>query len=143
MGAATVMNASQYDLPKNVVGILADCGFHSSKEIICKTIKDMKLPVKIFYPFVKLAAKIYGRFSLEEVSPIESIKKCKVPIIFIHGKSDDFVPFYMSEKMYEACNCDKSLVLIDNAGHGISYLVDPELYVKELEKFFNEKVFNK
>ena len=45
--------------------------------------------------------------------------------------------------MYEACNCDKSLVLIDNAGHGISYLVDPELYVKELEKFFNEKVFNK
>ena len=87
MGAATVVNVSSFDLPKNVVGILADCGFHDSKEIISKTIKDMKLPVKLFYPFVKMAAKIFAHFNLEEITPIESIKKCKLPIIFIHGRN--------------------------------------------------------
>ena len=81
MGAATVMNASSYDLPKNVVGILADCGYDSAKNIIINTIKNMKLPPKIFYPFVKLGARLYGRFNLEEISPVEAIKHCKLPIL--------------------------------------------------------------
>ena len=136
MGAATVMNASALDLPENVVGILADCGYNKSKDIIKKCIKDMHLPANILYPFVKLGAKIYGRFNLEETDPIESIKKCKLPIIFIHGDKDDFVPHNMSLKLYEACNSVKHMVSIKNAGHGISYLADPDLYVEELNKFF-------
>ena len=136
MGAATVMNASALDLPENVVGILADCGYNRSKDIIKKCIKDMHLPANILYPFVKLGAKIYGRFNLEETDPIESIKKCKLPIIFIHGDKDDFVPHNMSLKLYEACNSLKHMVSIKNAGHGISYLADPDLYVEDLNNFF-------
>ena len=137
MGAATVMNASFYDLPKNVVGILADCGYDSAKDIIINTIKNMKLPPKIFYPFVKLGARLYGRFNLEEISPIEAIQKCKLPIMFIHGDTDDFVPSYMSQNVYDACNSTKKIVFIKNAGHGIAYLVEPKQYIDELEDFFS------
>ena len=136
MGAATVAIASGYDLPKNVIGILADCGYHSQKEIIKLFIKNMKLPLTICYPFVKLGALLYGRFRLEKVLPIEQVKKAKVPIIFIHGESDDFVPCYMSKKMYDACTTIKKLVTIPNAGHGISCLENPDKYVDELNKFF-------
>lgn len=137
MGAATVMNASALDLPKNVVGILADCGYNKSKDIIKKCIKDMHLPPNILFPFLKLGAKIYGRFNLEETDPIESVKKCKLPIIFIHGDKDTFVPHHMSLKLYEACKSTKKhMVSIKNAGHGISYLADPDEYVKELNEFF-------
>ena len=63
MGAATAMMTSGCDdLPPNIVGIIADCGYTSAKDIIKKVISDMKLPADILYPFAKLGAKLYGRF---------------------------------------------------------------------------------
>lgn len=136
MGAATVLMASSMDLPKNVLGVLADCGYNKASDIIKKVIKDMKLPAKLFYPFVKAGAKIFGKFNLEEYSPYEAVQKSKVPIIFIHGGNDDYVPCEMSKKLYEACVSKKTFVTIDNAGHGVSYIIDPEKYVYELNSFF-------
>ena len=136
MGAATVMNASSMDLPSNVIGILADCGYNKPEDIIKKCVKDMKLPPNLCYPFIKLGARIFGKFNLDEANPIDSIKKCKLPVIFIHGDKDDFVPHYMSVKLYEACNSKKQFVSIKNAAHGISYLADPVTYIEELNKFF-------
>ena len=95
MGAATVIMASELDLPKNVIGALADCSYTSPKEIIKNTSRWMKLPTFIFYPFVYLGAKIFGKFNLEEASPIEAIKNSKIPIIIFHGTTDKLVPLYM------------------------------------------------
>ncbi|MBO5440730.1 MAG: alpha/beta hydrolase [Clostridia bacterium] len=135
MGAATVLMASGKELPKNVVCILADCGYSTPREIIMKTIKEMKLPPKIMYPFVKLGAKIFGHFNLDEYSPIEAVKNSKTPTIFIHGTNDDFVPYSMSEKMYEECTAKKSLVPIEDAGHGLAYPVNKEKYLQALQDF--------
>jgi pimeloyl-ACP methyl ester carboxylesterase len=135
MGAATVLMASNMELPQNVIGILADCGYSSPKEIIMKCTKDLKLPAKPLYPFIKLGARLFGHFNIDEASPIESVKKTKLPIIFYHGATDDFVPCYMSEKLYEACVTPKKLVIIDNCGHGLAYLVDKDKYINELKDF--------
>ena len=86
----------------------------------------MKLPVGPAYFFARMGAKIYGGFDVEETSPMEALKKAKVPVLFIHGVADDFVPCYMTHTNYEACASDKSLVLVENAGHGMSYYVDME-----------------
>lgn len=136
MGAATVCMASGLDLPKNVIGILADCGYDSPKKIIKKVIRQLHLPPFIFYPFVKLGAKIFGKFNLEETSPEKQIKNSKVPIIFIHGESDDFVPCEMSSNLFNICPTTKKLVTIPKAGHGLCYLVDSELYINSLKEFF-------
>lgn len=136
MGAATVMMAGGEDLPPNVIGILADCGYSSAKDIMYEVIRKMKLPPKLCYPFVKLAAKLFAGFDLEETSPVEALKRCKVPVIFFHGQSDDFVPCYMSEICFNACASRKKLVTIPNAGHGLSYAVEPDRYVSELYDFF-------
>lgn len=143
MGAATVMMASSMDLPKNVIGTLADCGYSSPKDIIKKVIKQIHLPTFIFYPLIKLGAKLFGKFNLEEYSPYESVQKSKVPIIFIHGSIDNFVPCYMSEKLYKVCNTRKELVIIPEAGHGLAYLVEPEMYLTALENFFKQEVTNR
>ena len=136
MGAATVLLASSMDLPKNVIGILADCGYDKASNMIKKVIKEMKLPANFFYPLVKLGAKIFGHFNLEETSPYESVQNSKVPIIFIHGDNDSFVPYYMSDNLYNVCSSKKKLVKISNADHGVSYLVDPDTYITELNNFF-------
>ena len=137
MGAATVMLAASKDLPENVIGVLADCGYTSTRAIIQKVIRDMKLPAKPIYPFVRLGARLFGGFDPDADSPIESMKKCKLPVIFFHGDTDDFVPCYMSEENFAACASEKKrLAIIRGAGHGLCFPVDPEAYLKELKAFF-------
>ena len=138
MGASTVLTAAGNDLPDNVVYVLADCGYSSAKAIIKKVIRMMKLPPNLAYPFVKLGAGIYGHFDLEETSPIEAMAKCKVPVIFFHGDQDDFVPCEMSVENYEACIAKKRLVVVPGAGHGLSYMIEPERYLEELREFSSE-----
>ncbi len=136
MGAATVMMAAAKPLPKSVVGVLADCGYTSAKEIICKVVsEDMKLPPRLLYPLIKLSAKWFGRFDLEEQPPIEVMKSCKLPIIFFHGDTDAYVPCEMSVQNYEACTAEKRLVIVPGAGHGLSYMLDGEGYLQALREF--------
>ena len=135
MGAATVMMAAGEDLPENVVCVLADCGYSSAKEIIKKVMRRMNLPAELLYPFVRLGARIYGGFDLEENPPIEAMKRCKVPVIFIHGDTDNFVPFEMSRELFDALDGPKSLVAIPGAGHGLAYPANKELYLSSLIDF--------
>ncbi len=137
MGASTVLMASGKPLPDNVVGVLADCGYNSPKDIIKKVIKDMGIPVNLGYFFVKIGARIFGHFDLEETSPQEALKKCTVPVIFFHGENDDYVPCEMSKINFDACNSRKMLITVPDAGHGLSYPIAPERYLTALREFFN------
>lgn len=144
MGAATVMMAAGEDLPENVVCVMADCGYSSAKEIICKVVKEMHLPYKLLYPFIRLGGKICGGFDIEETSPIEAVSKSRTPIVFIHGDKDDFVPHEMSVACFNACSSKKKMVTIEGAGHGLAYPQNPEKYVNSLADFEKEaNIFNK
>lgn len=142
MGAATVLMTADLGIPANVRGIMADCPYSTPKEILQEVMKQMKFPVAVTYTAVKLGAKMFGGFDLEEHSPIEAMKNCSIPILFIHGDADYFVPCEMSRKCYEACSSEKKLVLVKDAAHGMSYCVDGELYEKEITEFL-EKVLKK
>ena len=137
MGASTVLMAAGQELPKNVVAVLADCGYTSAEEIMKIVIRQMNLPPNLSYPFVKLGARIFGHFDLEAANATTAVKCCKVPVIFAHGETDDFVPCYMSKVNYDACPTHKKLVTIPGAGHGLCYLVDPEGYIAQLKEFFD------
>ena len=136
MGAATVMMTSAMDLPVNVVGTVADCGYTSAKDIIKKVIREMHLPDNLLYPFVRLGARLFGGFDPDENSPIASMPNCRVPVIFFHGDTDAFVPQSMSEENFAACTAPKHLVITSGAGHGLCFPVDVDTYVREIETFF-------
>ena len=139
MGAATVLLASGEDLPANVRGVLADCPYTSAKEIIKKVITDMKLPASLLYPFVRLGARIFGGFDPDKASPIDAVKRAKVPVILYHGESDTFVPCEMSRQLFEACaSPKKKLITVKDADHGLAYSADKERYIKILNEFIDE-----
>lgn len=137
MGAATVMMAASEPLPDNVKCILADCGYSSPKAIIMRVVEKEGLPPKLAYPFLRLGAKLFGHFDLEQTSPEEAMKKCTVPVIFFHGGDDDFVPCEMSRSNFEACIAPKTLCIIPGAGHCLGYLVDKQGYLDTLNKFYD------
>ncbi|MBQ0084427.1 MAG: alpha/beta hydrolase [Clostridiales bacterium] len=135
MGAATVLMASELELPENVVGIIADSGYSSAEAIIKKVIGDMKLPVKLAYPFAYIGAKIFGRFNLRERTVTDAVKNCKIPVMIVHGADDRFVPCEMCKEIYEACTAPKILLTVKEAGHGLSFLIDNNAYNQKLDEF--------
>lgn len=136
MGAATVLMASSMNLPKTVVGVVADCGYTTPKDIIKLTVKKMGLPPAFFYPLIKLGAKIYGKFNVEEFSPLEAMKNTRLPVLFIHGDEDTFVPTKMSYTNYDACVTKKQILIVKDASHGMSYPVNQDAYIKAINDFY-------
>ena len=138
MGAATVVLAAAEELPDNVKCVLADCGFTSAEEMIKKVIAGMKLPVKLVYPFVWLGARIFGNFNLSLARPLDALEKCRLPILFIHGTKDAYVPYEMSQKMHKHYHGKKGLTLIQGAPHGLAYPVDKTGYIQAVKDFEKE-----
>jgi len=136
MGAATAIMATQLDLPKNVLGVLADCGYDSIQDIIKKFIKQLKLSPNFFYPFLKLGAMLYGGFNLNKTNPLKAIKQSKIPVIIFHGTNDTYVPVQMAYNLYDACPTTKDLVIMQDSDHGVCFLDYPDLYLQKAKAFF-------
>lgn len=139
MGATTVLLAAGYSLPENVIGIIADCGFTSPVDII-KIVakKSFKINASFFIPILNLCCLIFGGFSLYKSNTRDTVKNTDLPILFVHGKADNFVPCEMSQTAYDNCNKNCKILLVENAGHGLSFLVDTENVKRELENFIKK-----
>ena len=138
MGAATVLMASALPLPKSVKGILADCPYDVPRDIIALTAAKAGAPAGLMWPFLSLAALLFGGFCFGKVSAHEAVKHTPVPILIIHGEDDRFVPAYMSEPM-AAANPDRvARFTFPHAGHGMSYLVDTPRYQAITKAFIED-----
>lgn len=128
MGAATVLMASELELPENVVAIMADCPYSSPSDIIRKVSVDMRYPAKLSYPFIWLGGLVFGGFKLTDSAAVQAVRNAKIPILLIHGEDDLFVPCDMSREIFKACASRAELHTFPGAGHGLSYMVDPMRY---------------
>ena len=135
MGGATVLMASELDLPKNVKAIVADCPYAVAEDIILHVGAKLHYPPKLVRPFLHLGACLYGRFNLKETDALRAVRNAKVPILIIHGESDNFVPGYMSEAIQLANPELVTRLTIPGADHGISYLVDTQKYTETVRDF--------
>lgn len=136
MGAATVLMASGDPLPDNVRAIIEDSGYTSVWDIFASEAKvRFGLPTFPILDAFELVANIRAKYDIRQASAIEQVRKATVPILFIHGDADDFVPKYMCDALYEAANCKKDKLIIQNAGHTESKNKEPETYYNRLFEF--------
>lgn len=140
MGGATVMMVSGENLPPQVKGIVEDCGYTSVWDIFSDELRYLfGLPEFPILYVADLVAQVRAGYEFKEASALEQVKKSQVPMLFIHGTEDNFVRSDMAPILYEACPTEKSLLLIEGAGHGNAYLMDPEQYFKTVFTFLEEK----
>lgn len=128
MGAATVVMATQLELPPSVACVLADCPYSSPREIISKVTQDLKYPAWLAYPMLWLGAFLFGGFDINCASACEAAAHSELPILLLHGEDDRFVPCDMSRKIHSSSNGCTQLATFPNAGHGLSYMIDPIRY---------------
>lgn len=138
MGAATLMMASGEVLPKQVVALVEDCGYTSAYEMFANQLDErFGLPEIPFLPVAALIGQMRAGFDFNDASAIKQLEKATLPILFIHGGADDYVPTRMGNELYEAYQGEKELLIIDGAGHGSSADIDPEQYYTTVFKFID------
>ena len=139
MGGATVLMASGLDLPCQVKGIVSDCGFTSPKEVFTHVLNHMyHLPAFPAIQGADLINKRLAGYGMDECNAKYEVQKAKVPILFIHGSSDTFVPVSMCHEIYENCASPKRKLIVEGAAHAESYYKDMADYEKVLTEFDGE-----
>lgn len=140
MGATTVLMA--LGLPfvqEHVNAVIADCAFTSAEEIFAHVMKkNYHVPS---FPFMEIGG-VYSQFlagyKFDDYSTVEALRDNKVPVLFIHGGKDKFVPTWMTDKNYKAATCKKRLLIVDEGGHGSSLFEDQETYERTEKEFLEE-----
>ncbi len=140
MGASAVLMASAHELPSEVKGIIADCGFHSMKQ----QLSDMAREwfhfhwIGLLLLRVDFFCRLFAGFKIKEADTTAALKENKRPILFFHGEDDTYVSPVNTELNFELCQAHAEKVIVPGARHLCSSYEAPELYKRKLMEFFRE-----
>ncbi len=141
MGAVAVMLATGEALPSQVKAAVADCGFTSCWEQYANVIKYYtKLPPFPLLNAVNAASILHRNFNIRKNVPIDAVSRSVTPTVFLHGTADAFVPFWMMDRLYDACSAPKAKQAIEGADHAQAVYKDPVLYWKTVDGFLKDKI---
>ena len=139
MGASTVLMTGGFELPDNVKGIMADCGFTSAHAIWKHVVEDStRFSYNSREKVVDNLCRKKINIGTQHYSTIDSMKECKIPVLFVHGTDDTFVPIEMTYENYMVCNAPKRLFVVPGAAHAMSYIIDKAGYEKTVTEFWCE-----
>ena len=141
MGASVAMMSSNLGLPKSVRGIIDDCGFTSTMEMIdmnCKSHLPDYIPTRMFDFFVEMGTSVWGHFCISKADACKAVSQTDIPILIIHGDRDTQAPLSMAYRLYDSCSSEKQLYVVHGANHAESYRKDPEGYENVIAQFVEE-----
>jgi fermentation-respiration switch protein FrsA (DUF1100 family) len=66
---------------------------------------------------------------------IDKIKNVNCPVLVIHGKADEVIPFWHGQQLWAAANEPKQALWVEDAGHNDLMWVAGEQYAQALQNF--------
>ena len=141
MGAATTMCVSGETTIPAVKCFVEDCGYTSVWDEFAAQMKvQFGLPeFPIMYSTSALCKLKFG-WSFGEASPLEQVRKCRKPMLFIHGDKDDYVPTRMVYPLYKAKPAPKELAVFHGVEHAQSYYEHPIEYERIIRRFVSRYI---
>lgn len=139
MGATTVLMATGLELPSNVHGIIADCGFTSPYEISKHIVENnLHLSFGLRGEVADALCRKKIQVGTKECSAVDALRENRIPVLFIHGADDRFVPVDMTFENFKACAGPKELLVIPGADHAMSYYADRQRYEAAVRTFWEQ-----
>ena len=139
MGAATVMNSLDKNLPNNIKAFVEDSGYVDLKEEFTQQLKKLfSLPSFPVIPAASVVTKIRAGYFLADVDASEGLRKTKLPGLVLHGEEDGFVPVENAKKAYELLNSKKEIKIFAGEKHVKAERDYREEYWQTIFKFMDE-----
>ncbi|MBU0935035.1 MAG: lysophospholipase [Spirochaetes bacterium] len=143
MGAATVLQHAAIDA--RVQAVIADCPFASADRELDHQLSRYHIPAFLRTLIIRgtdLLVRTLDGYSMFEASPQNAIMQTAVPILFIHGSEDRYVPWKFSVEMYEQRRsfAPTQLLLVPEARHARSRHSDQDLYDRTVRAFVDSVV---
>ena len=91
---------------------------------------SMVKAAKIYYPYLPVKFLLKDKYESEK-----KIKNIKTPVLIMHGKKDNIVPFYMGKKLFEIANKPKKFLQIEEDDHMLSF---NDSLLLEIKNFINK-----
>ncbi len=136
LGGATVLMLSNQELPKNVKAIVSDCSYATmTEEFKYLAGYAMNLPAFPIMQFTEIYFKRYAGCDFRTKSPLKSVREAKLPILFIHGEADRFIPKEQCQELYDACTSEKEILYVPEAGHVGAYVQGKDMYFNTVFNF--------
>lgn len=137
MGASVVLLHAAID--SRIKFVIADCPYESVKEQFKHRLKvEYKLRAFPILNMASIFTKIKTKAFLEDIAPLSIIDKVQIPVFFIHGDSDNYIPYSHSIKLYNKKNGVKMLYIAKGAEHAKSYSVDKGEYENKVNEFLEK-----
>lgn len=136
MGGTAVCCVAGEEPPSNVESIISDSAFARADKQIEFVMKKKKLNFKLLRIHLFDYVKRSQDFDVSQVDAVKQVKKTQIPILFIHGKDDDYVPVEDALVLYNATPQNlKDKFIVENAKHAMAYAVTGNLYEKKISDF--------
>lgn len=133
MGAAVVMLTACGEDTQGVACAIEDCGFTSLADKTEDLLRNRMPAVPAFARRMvfkhgdRLCERRAG-YGMRQAAPIDHLPQCRVPMLFIHGQEDAFVPFWMGQALYDAHPGPKEKLFVEGAAHAEALAVAPQDY---------------
>lgn len=137
MGAATVGLVSGMDIPRNIKGVVMDCGF-SSAWIVLKHMMKVNAKFLPLFPtmhIVNFFCKRLANYDLKETTTLDAVRRAKVPFLFFHGTADNTVVVQMGRDLYDAVQTEKEIHIYEGLEHVGSYYFKQKEYEEAFKNF--------
>ena len=138
MGAASILQSADLELDPAVCGIIADCGFSSTNEVFRNLVGGLyNLPATPFVDIFEAVNRMTAGYGFSDADSVRSMEKSRLPLAYICGDCDRYVPLDMAMRIYNACVQDKVLLIAKGAGHAASFMTENEKYKNLITEFIN------
>ena len=138
MGAASILQSADLELDPAVCGIIADCGFSSTNEVFRNLVGGLyHLPATPFVDIFEAVNRMTAGYGFTDADSVRSMEKSRLPLAYICGDCDRYVPLDMAMRIYNACVQDKVLLIAEGAGHAASFMTENEKYRNLITEFIN------
>lgn len=128
MQHASIDNRASFYITDSIFSDMQDALAHRLKE-------DYHLPRFPFIPFASLISRLLGAMFFSDISPEKIIPALTVPVFFIHGSADTYVPSYMSQRLFDKKKNNRKIWIAPGAEHTMSYIDHKEEYEKLMDEF--------
>lgn len=138
MGAASILQSADLELDPAVCGIIADCGFSSTNEVFRNLVGGLyHLPATPFVDIFEAVNRMTAGYGFTDADSVRSMERSRLPLAYICGDCDRYVPLDMAMRIYNACVQDKVLLIAEGAGHAASFMTENEKYKNLITEFIN------